>query len=93
MASGKQRPVLVLSRQALIDVLHTVTVATITSTGRGAPTEVALGVDDGLNKPSFANLVNVFTVPQAALHRFVGTVGRQKMHAVCEALAVAVGCD
>jgi mRNA-degrading endonuclease toxin of MazEF toxin-antitoxin module len=37
----KRRAVLVLSRPALIGVLHTVTVAAITSSRRGSPTEVA----------------------------------------------------
>lgn len=39
----KRRPVLVLSRPSLIAALHTVTVAAITSTRRGSPTEVELG--------------------------------------------------
>ena len=47
----KRRPVLVLSRPALIDALHTVTVAAVTSTLRGSPTEVELGVEEGL-KPA-----------------------------------------
>ena len=89
----KQRPVLVLSRQALVGLLHTVTVAAVTGTGRGSPTEVKLGVDEGLKKTSFVNLVNVFTVPKSALSRFVGSVGADKMKAVCQALAIAVGCD
>jgi mRNA interferase MazF len=89
----RRRPVLVVSRQSLIELLHTVTVVAVTSTGRGSPTEVALGVDEGLKQPSFANLVNVFTVPKSNLQRFVGTVGQAKLRAVCEALAIAVGCD
>ena len=92
-APDKRRPVLVLSRQSLVDLLHTVTVVPITATGRDAPTEVALGLDEGLKKKSFANLVNVFTVPKNSLRRFVGTVSVAKMRAICEALAVAVGCD
>ena len=90
---SKRRPVLVLSRQSLVELLHTVTVVAITSTGRNSPTEVALGIDEGLKQPSFANLVNVFTVPKSNLHRFVGTLGQPKMRAVCEALAIAVGCE
>jgi len=39
-------PVLILSRPALIPLLHTVTVAAVTSTLRGTPTEVVLRVDD-----------------------------------------------
>lgn len=89
----KRRPVLVLSRPSLIDALHTVTVAAITSTLRGSPTEVELGVDEGLKKTSCVNLCNIFTVPQQRLGSFVGTVGPTKMARVCEALAIACACD
>ncbi|HET7291287.1 MAG TPA: type II toxin-antitoxin system PemK/MazF family toxin [Vicinamibacteria bacterium] len=89
----KRRPVLVLSRPALIAVLHTVTVAAITSTRRGSPTEVELGVDEGLKGPCCVNLCHLFTVPQSDLRQFVGTVGAGKMRDVCRALGIASGCD
>lgn len=89
----KQRPVLILSRQPLVESLHTVTVAAITSTLRGSPTEVTLGTDEGLKRISCANLCNVFTVPQARLGRFIGSVGPQRMREVCRALAIATGCE
>jgi len=89
----KRRPVLVLSRPSLLAVLHTATVAAITTTRRGAPTEVALGVAHGLKTDSCVNLVNVFTVPQSELRRYVGNAGPEKMREVCAALAIAVGCD
>lgn len=89
----KRRPVLVLSRPSLIDALHTVTVAAITSTLRGTPTEVELGLDEGLTQTSCVNLCNLFTVRQAELHQFVGSVGAVKMGEVCRALDIAVGCE
>jgi mRNA interferase MazF len=92
-APDKRRPVLVLSRPALLNVLHTVTVAAITSTLRGSPTEVPLGIEEGLKGASCVTLTNVFTVRQSDLRRYVGAVGRHKMREVCRALAIAVGCD
>jgi mRNA interferase MazF len=89
----KRRPVLILSRPALISALHTVTVAAITSTRRGSPTEVDLGVEEGLKGPSCVNLCHVFTVAQADLRQFVGTVAPGKMAVVCRSLAVATACD
>jgi mRNA interferase MazF len=89
----KRRPVLVLSRPSLISVLHTVTVAAVTSTLRGAPTEVEVGTPEGLKKASCVNLCNVFTVEKQRLRTFVGTVGNEKMREVCRALLVASGCD
>ena len=89
----KRRPVLVLSRPSLIAVLNTVTVAAITSTRRGSPTEVELGVEEGLKGPCCVNLCNVFTVAQSDLRLFAGTVGSDKMRAVCRALSIATRCD
>jgi len=88
----KRRPVLVISRTSLLGVLHTVTVAAITSTLRGTSTEVALDEEAGLKQASCVNLCNLFTVHQLELRTFVGTVGPAKMHEVCRALAVATGC-
>lgn len=90
----KRRPVLIVTRQALLKLrLHQVTVAPITSTLRGDPSEVALGVDEGLKGPSAVSLMNVQTVARAALKHYVGSVGPEKMRAVCAALRVATGCD
>jgi mRNA interferase MazF len=89
----KRRPVLVLSRPSLLGVLHTATVAAITTTMRGSPTEVELDVEEGLKTKCCVNLVNVFTVRQSELRRFVGTIGHEKMSRVCRALAIATGCE
>ncbi len=89
----KRRPVLVLSRPSLIPLLHTVTVAAVTSTLRGSPTEVEFGVAEGLKQVSCVNLCNLFTVHQRELRSFVGTVSREKMLEVCRALAIALACE
>ena len=39
------------------------------------------------------NLCNLFTVAQADLRQFVGTVSLDKMQAVCRALSIATACD
>lgn len=88
----KRRPVLVLSRQKAIDLLRTVLVAPITSSAHGAPSEVPVGIEDGLKHESVINLDQVQTVDQTKLHHFVGTVGHEKMDAVCRALLIATGC-
>ncbi len=89
----KKRPVLILSRPSLIRLLNTVTVAAVTSTLRGSPTEVAVGTDEGLKSASCVNLCNVFTVQQSDLKTFVGTLTAAKMREVCQALNVAAGCE
>ena len=89
----KRRPVLVLSRQQVIGLLHTVMVAPITSTIHGAPSEVVVGVDEGLKRDSAVNLDHVQTVEQARLRSYLGSLGPGKMRQVCRALATATGCD
>jgi mRNA interferase MazF len=89
----KRRPVLVLSRAEVIGLLRTVMVAPITSAVRGAPSEVIVGVDEGLKQRSAINLDHVQTVDQARLERYVGSVSPRTMSAVCSALAIATGCD
>jgi mRNA interferase MazF len=89
----KTRPVVVLSRPDVIGLLHTVMVAPVTSSIRGAPSEVAIGVREGLKHPSAVNLDHVQTVEKARLSGFVGSLAPETMRDVCHALAVAVGCD
>jgi mRNA interferase MazF len=88
----KRRPVLVLTRQEVIEHLSTVMVAPITSTIRGAPSEVLVGPEHGLKGPCAINLDHVQTVEQTRLRRFLGSLSRQKMTEVCRALAIAIGC-
>ena len=88
----KRRPVLVLIRPEVIDLLRTVMVAPITSTIRGAPGEVPVGIDEGLKGPSAVNLDHVQTVEQSLLGAYVGSLSPERMARVCEALMVATGC-
>jgi mRNA interferase MazF len=89
----KLRPVVVLSRPEVIGLLHTVMAAPVTSTVRGAPSEVLVGIAEGLKHESAVNLDHVQTVEKARLVGYVGRLGPEKMRAVCRALAIAVGCE
>jgi mRNA interferase MazF len=89
----KERPVLILTRGSAIPYLSRVTVAPITSTIRGVPSEIALGPEDGLRQPCVANLHNVMTVSQESLGRRLTELSPRRMSEVCAALAFALGCD
>jgi len=91
-APDKRRPVLVLTRPEVIHLLYTVMVAPITSTIRGAPSEVHVGIEEGLKGPSAVNLDHVQTVEQRRLGPYVGSLDPEKMAQVCDALLVATGC-
>jgi mRNA interferase MazF len=92
-APNKRRPVLVLTRQQVIGLLHWVMVAPVTSSIHDVPSEVLVGVDEGLKRQSAISLDNVQSVERSRLTNFVGSLNAAKMQAVCRALAIAVGCD
>lgn len=87
----RRRPVLVLTRQEILPHLRTVTVAPITSTVRGIASEVVVGQEVGLKRPSAINLDHVATVPQAGLRAYVGTVSPDVLDTVRSALLFALG--
>ncbi len=91
-APDKDRPVVILTRQSVLPLLRTAMVAPVTSTIRGVPSEVIVGVDEGLKRDSAINLDHVQTVEQRLLHRYVGSVREGTMREICRALALATGC-
>lgn len=88
----KRRPVLILTRPEVIGLLNTVTVAPITSTIHGAPSEVVVGSDNGLKHDSAINLDHVQTVSRRNLHSYVGRLSHDQMDQICSGLAIALGC-
>lgn len=92
-APDKRRPVLVLSRQEVIALVHTVMVAPITSTIRSSPGEVVVGTAEGLKGHSAVSLDHVQMIERARLVNYVGSARPETMCAVCRALAVATGCS
>lgn len=89
----KKRPVLVLTRDSAVDYLATVTVAPITSTIRGVPSEVVLGEEDGMKAPCVVNLHNTTTVPQHRLGKRVAQLSPMRMSEICAAVRFSLGCD
>ena len=92
-APDKRRPVVVLTRDEALPFLRTAMVAPVTSTVRGAPSEVIVGPDEGLKTTSAVNLDSVQTVDQRRLRGYVGQLSEEKLREVCRALAIATGCD
>jgi mRNA interferase MazF len=88
----KHRPVLVLTRDSAISYLSRVTVAPITSTIRGVPSEVVLGPEDGMKRPCAVNLHNVVTVSKEHLGRRLVHLDGRRLREVCDALGFALGC-
>jgi len=89
-APAGRRPVVLLSRNEAYVVRELVTVAPITTRVRRIPTEVPLGVDDGLPKACVANLDTLATIPRRALSRRITALGPEKISAIEEALRFAL---
>jgi mRNA interferase MazF len=83
---------LVLTRDYSIARLSSVTVAPITSTIRGVPSEVVLDVEDGMKSRCVLNLHNTVTVPQSIVGRRVASLPSNRMEEVCIALRFSLGC-
>lgn len=93
VAGDKRRPVLVLSREPMGRLLHSVICAPVSSTIRGLTTEVALGAEAGLVHDSVANFDNLFLLSRSRLIRRLGRASAASMDDACTAAAAALGCD
>ncbi len=87
-----RRPFLVMTRSAAIPVLHNLLAAPITRTVRDIPTEVHLGLDDGMPSDCAASFDNLRVVPKAYLVDRVCALDPIRMVEACHALRAAVDC-
>ncbi len=88
-----RRPVVVLSRDAVIPRHRRALIAPCTTTIRGLPSEVVLEPgDDPVPLRSAVNLDSVESVSLAVLVDRLGRLADARMREVCAALGVAVAC-
>jgi mRNA interferase MazF len=89
----KRRPVLVLTRNEVLEVRSLVTAAEITSTMRGLAAEVPIDHElAGLDHESAINCDGLHTVPQSMLTRRLGAIEKRDLERVCAAINYALGC-
>ena len=88
----KQRPAVVLTREISIGLLSTVTVAPVTSTMRGVPSEIVLTEADGMKHPCAVNLHNLVTISKVHVGRRVAMLSSERMREICAAIGFALGC-
>jgi len=91
-AEDKRRPVLVVTRDEAIPVLRWITVAPVTRTVRGIPTEVALGPEHGLPDPCAAAFDNVQPIRRTFLTERVGELAPGEREEICRALRALSDC-
>ncbi len=93
-APDKRRPVLLLTRNSAIPFLTGITVAPITTTIRGIPSEVLLTPDeDGLTEDCAVNTDNLQTVRKAGLGTYITHLSHDRMREVRAAIEFALGFD
>ena len=88
-----RRPVLLLSRDEAYSVRELVTVAPVTTRVRHIPSEVPLGLEDGLPKPCVVNLDTITTIAKASLRDRLTILSPEKQNAVEVALHLALGME
>ena len=93
-APDKRRPVLILTRNSAISFLTGISVAPITTTIRGIPSEVVLTPsDDGVLTDCAVNADNVQTVQKAKLGAYITHLSLDRMREVRAAIEFALGFD
>lgn len=90
---GKPRPVLVVTRDEVIDVRANVTVAEVTTHARGLAVEVGVDTAGGVDVSSVINCDGLHTIGQRRLTKQLGSVGDDVLDEVCRAIAIALGCE
>jgi mRNA interferase MazF len=88
----KKRPIVILTRDAILEYLGEVTVAPITSTVRSIPSEVLLSNKDGMKNNCAINCDHIQTVSKSKVGSLITTLSNDKLtdlrSAICFALNI-----
>ena len=84
------RPVVILTRDAVLNNIGGIVVALVTRTARRLPTEVVLGRRQGLPDPCVANFDNILTVPRQRLKSLMGACDASKVEELNQAIKAAL---
>ena len=86
----KKRPVLILTRDSVLDYLGEVTIAPITSTVRNIPSEVFLSKTDHMLRDCAVNCDHLQTVSKGKIGSLITSLPRDKMVEVGQAIRFAI---
>ena len=93
-APDKRRPVLILTRNSAISFLTGITVAPLTTTIRGIPSEVLLTpTADGVFADCAVNVDNIQTIQKTNLGTHITRLSLDRMREVRAAIEFALGFD
>ncbi len=86
----KKRPVLILTRDSILQYLGEVTVAPITTTVREIPSEVFLSRNDGMQRDCAVNCDHIQTVSKGKVGTLITHLSSAHMSAVTKAVGFAL---
>jgi mRNA interferase MazF len=86
----KKRPVVILTRNSILEYLNEVTVAPITSTVRDIPSEVFLSEQDGMQTDCAINCDHIQTVSKSKIGAVVTTLSKEKLVEIHKAVSFAL---
>jgi len=86
----KKRPVVILTRDSVLEYLGEVTVAPVTSTIRNIPSEVLLSEQDGMSNDCAVNCDHIQTVSKSKVGSLITTLSREKLTAIRNAIGFAL---
>ncbi len=86
----KKRPVLILTRDSVLEYLGEVTVAPITSVIRNIPSEVFLSKEDGMPMDCAVNCDHLQTVSKGKIGALIASLSPAKMADVGRAIRFAL---
>jgi len=92
-APDKKRPVLILTRDSILEYLGEVTVAPITTTVRDIPSEVFLSKQDGMIKDCAINFDHIQTVSKGKIGSLITSLSTDKLKKVSQAIEFALQMD
>lgn len=89
-APDKKRPVLILTRDSVLEYLGEVTVAPITSTVRDIPSEVFLSKQDGMTRDCAINFDHIQTISKGKIGSLITTLSLNKLEQVSAVVQFAL---
>ncbi len=87
------RPVVIVTRQNVLEYINKVTVAEVTSKGKGYPTEIYIDQKGNLSKASFVQADNLHTIPKEKLTKYLGTLDNDTMHEISKKIVLSLGLE
>jgi mRNA interferase MazF len=89
-APEKKRPVMILTRNSILEYLGEVTVAPITTTIRNIPSEVFLSKSDGMPRDCVINFDHIQTVSKKKIGSLIATLSAEKIEEVRTAVLFSI---